>query len=261
MKEFDKLVEIMEKLRSENGCPWDKEQTFESLKTFVIEEAYELIDAIDDKDFKHICEELGDLQLQIVFLSQIAKETNLFKIEDVLTSINEKMIRRHPHVFGEEQVSNSQDVLTNWEKIKTKERNENKAEEKKRFLSGIAKHLPALQAAYQIGVKTSRIGFDWEKPADVEKKVEEEWVEYKEATKSGNTEKIKEELGDVLFTLAQLVRKHGFEPEDLLRNANKKFMKRFKHIEDNIDIHNSKQEELEKLWQKAKQLEKPGENK
>jgi len=258
MKEFDKLVNIMEKLRDENGCPWDKEQTFETLKTFVIEEAYELIDAIDDKDFKHICEELGDLQLQIVFLSQIAKETNLFKIEDVLTSINEKMIRRHPHVFGEEQVSNSNDVLTNWEKIKTEERKANKTEEKKRFLSGIAKHLPALQTAYQIGVKTSRIGFDWEKPSEVEKKVEEEWLEYKEAMKSNNTKKVKEELGDVLFTLAQLVRKHGFEPEDLLRNANKKFMKRFEYIEDNIDIHNSKQEELEKLWQQAKQLEEPG---
>jgi MazG family protein len=171
------------------------------------------------------------------------------------------MIRRHPHVFGGEQVSNSEDVLTNWEKIKTKERKDKSSNKKKRFLSGIAKHLPALQTAYQIGVKTSRIGFDWDTHQQVESKVEEEWAEYKEAAKSGNKDKIKEELGDMLFTLAQLVRKYNLEPEDILRNANKKFMKRFEHIEDNIDIHNSQQKDLEKLWQKAKQLEKQGNNK
>lgn len=254
MKEFDKLVEIMERLRGENGCPWDKEQTFESLKTFLIEEAYETIEAIDEKDYEHLCEELGDLQLQIVFLSQIAKEKGLFSVEDSLKKINEKMIRRHPHVFGNEEVNSSDDVLTNWEKIKTEERKENGNEKKKRFLSGIAKQLPALQTSYQIGVKTSRIGFDWESHVEVEKKVLEEWNEYKEAVKNSNSDKIEEELGDFLFTVANLVRKHGFEPEDVLRKANKKFMKRFEYIEDNTDIHNSSQDDLEKLWNEVKKI-------
>jgi len=258
MKEFDKLVEIMERLRGENGCPWDKEQSFESLKPFVIEEAYEAIETIDDKDYTHLCEELGDLQLQIVFLSQIAKEQKLFTVEDALNSINEKMIRRHPHVFGEEIVENSDDVLTNWEKIKTEERQTNGEESKKRFLSGIAKQLPALQTSFQIGVKTSRIGFDWETAQEVEEKVMEEWAEYKEAVNTNDKDKIKEELGDLLFSIAQLARKHDLEPEDTLRIANKKFMKRFEYIEDNTDIHNSSNELKESLWQKAKKLENNG---
>lgn len=256
MKEFDKLVDIMEQLRGENGCPWDKEQSFETLKTFLIEESYEAIEAIDEKDYSHLCEELGDLQLQIVFLSQIAKENNLFNVEDALKSINEKMIRRHPHVFGDTSVENSDDVLTNWEKIKTEERQNNKEKKKKGFLSGISKQLPALQAAYQIGVKTSRVGFDWENAKEVEKKVLEEWNEYREAVNKNDQENIKEELGDLLFTIANLARKHHIEPEDALRLANKKFMKRFEYIEDKTNIHDSSTKDLEKLWNEVKKIEK-----
>jgi len=252
MKEFDKLVEIMATLRSENGCPWDRKQTLETLKSFLIEEAYETIDAIDEKDFDKLKEELGDLLLQIIFQSRIAEECGNFSIEDVIKTINEKMIRRHPHVFGNDKVNSTDEVLENWEKIKAKEREKKK---EKGFLSGIAKKLPALQTAFQIGVKTSRIGFDWEKPEEVAEKVEEEWQETKEAMKEGDRKKIKEEIGDLLFTIAQLARKYEIDPEDALRETNKKFMKRFKHIEKNTDIYNSSLEEMEKLWQEAKRKE------
>ncbi len=252
MEEFKKLVEIMAKLRSENGCPWDRKQTLETLKTFLIEEAYETVDAIDEKDFDKLKEELGDLLLQIVFQSRIAEECGKFTIKDVLKTINDKMIRRHPHVFGNHKVNSTSEVLENWEKIKAKERERKK---EKGFLSGIAKKLPALQVAYQIGVKTSRIGFDWKTPQEVEEKFKEEWKEFKKAEKEGNRKRIKEEIGDVLFTIAQIARKYDIDPEDALRETNKKFMKRFKHIEENTDIYNSDLEQMEKLWQEAKHKE------
>ena len=252
MKEFDKLVEIMATLRSENGCPWDKKQTLETLKSFLIEEAYETVDAIDEGDFDKLKEELGDLLLQIIFQSRIAEECGKFTIEDVIKTINEKMIRRHPHVFGNENVNSTDEVLENWEKIKAKEREKKK---EKGFLSGIAKKLPALQVAFQIGVKTSRIGFDWETPDEVIEKCKEEWREFEKARKSGDRKKIKEEIGDILFTIAQIARKYEIDPEDALRETNKKFMKRFKYIEKNTDIYNSSIEEMEELWQKAKKEE------
>ncbi len=252
MKEFDKLVEIMATLRSENGCPWDKKQTLETLKSFLIEEAYETVDAIDEGDFDKLKEELGDLLLQIIFQSRIAEECGKFTIEDVIKTINEKMIRRHPHVFGNENVNSTDEVLENWEKIKAKEREKKK---EKGFLSGIAKKLPALQVAFQIGVKTSRIGFDWETPDEVIEKCKEEWREFEKARKNEDRKKIKEEIGDILFTIAQIARKYEIDPEDALRETNKKFMKRFKYIEKNTDIYNSSIEEMEELWQKAKKEE------
>ncbi len=252
MKEFDKLVEIMATLRSENGCPWDKKQTLETLKSFLIEEAYETVDAIDEGDFDKLKEELGDLLLQIIFQSRIAEECGKFTVEDVIKTINEKMIRRHPHVFGNENVNSTDEVLENWEKIKAKEREKKK---EKGFLSGIAKKLPALQVAFQIGVKTSRIGFDWETPDEVIEKCKEEWREFEKARKNEDRKKIKEEIGDILFTIAQIARKYEIDPEDALRETNKKFMKRFKYIEKNTDIYNSSIEEMEELWQKAKKEE------
>ncbi len=252
------LVEIMDRLRGGAGCPWDREQTFETLKTFLIEESYEVIDAVDNEDFDALCGELGDVQLQVVFMAQIAKEKGLFSMSDVLRRINEKMIRRHPHVFGEETVHSTDEVLENWEKIKAKEREESAGEVKKSngFLSGIPKHLPALQVAYQIGVKTSRIGFDWATPADVEEKIHEEWAEMKEAEAAGDRDGIREELGDLLFTIANFARKYGIDPEDALRLSNRKFMKRFDKIEKSVDVTATTPEKLEELWQAVKAEEK-----
>lgn len=253
-KEFERLVAIMDRLRSEDGCPWDRDQTFQSLKTFVIEESYELVDAVDDGDHQALCGELGDLQLQIVFMARIAREQGLFSIEDVLKRINEKMIRRHPHVFSDEAVENTDQVLENWEKIKTEER-KNGLNGKKGFLSGIPRSLPALQVAYQIGVKTGRVGFDWDTPAEVEEKIREEWNEMKEAEASGNLDHLRDELGDLLFTIANFARKHEIDPEDALRQANHKFMKRFARMEEQVDLHDSTSEELEQLWNRVKKEE------
>ncbi|NOZ13042.1 MAG: nucleoside triphosphate pyrophosphohydrolase [Acidobacteria bacterium] len=256
--ECRKLVEIMDRLRGENGCPWDREQTFESLKTFLIEESYEVIEAVDKKDFDALCGELGDVQLQIVFMARIAKEKGLFTMADILRRINEKMIRRHPHVFGDETVHSTGEVLENWEKIKAKERETENGGNTvpKGFLSGIPGSLPALQVAYQIGVKTSRIGFDWNTPAEVEEKIHEEWAEMKEAEAAGDRDGLREELGDLLFTIANFARKHGIDPEDALRLSNRKFMNRFGKMEQAADVTTSSPEQLEALWQAAKAEEK-----
>jgi len=256
--ECQRLVEIMDRLRGENGCPWDREQTFESLKTFLIEESYEVIEAVDNGDFDALCGELGDVLLQIVFMARMAKEKGLFTMGDVLLRINEKMIRRHPHVFGEETIHSTDEVLKNWEKIKAREREEENGSnvEPKGFLSGIPKNLPALQVAYQIGVKTSRIGFDWESPAQVEEKIHEEWAEMKEAEAANDSEGLREELGDLLFTIANFARKHGIDPEDALRLSNRKFMGRFDKMEKTADVTASTPEKLEELWQAAKAEEK-----
>jgi len=252
--ECQRLIEILGHLRGKGGCPWDREQTFETLKTFLIEESYEVIEAIDDGNFDSLCKELGDVQLQIVFMAQIATEKGLFTMADVLRGINEKMIRRHPHVFGDETVHSTEEVLENWEKIKAKEREEETGDRTKAngFLSGIPKKLPALQVAYQIGVKTSRIGFDWDTPAQVEEKIHEEWAEMKEAEMANDREGLREELGDLLFTIANFARKHGIDPEDALRLSNRKFMKRFDNMEKAADVTASTPEKLEELWQAAK---------
>ena len=252
--ECQRLVEIMDRLRGEGGCPWDREQTFETLKTFLIEESHEVIEAVDKKDFNALCGELGDVLLQIVFMSRIAKENGLFTMADVLRRINEKMIRRHPHVFGDETVHSTGEVLENWEKIKAKEREGESGETggKKGFLSGIPRTLPALQVAYQIGVKTSRIGFDWDTPAQVEEKIHEEWAEMKEAEAANDRDGLREELGDLLFTIANFARKHGIDPEDALRLSNRKFMGRFEKMEKAADVTAATPERLEELWQAAK---------
>ena len=256
LREFEQLIAIMDQLRGEDGCPWDRDQTFETLKTFVIEESYELVDTVEDKDYAGLCGELGDLQLQIIFMCRIAKEKGLFTVADVLRGINEKMIRRHPHVFGSEEVEDTDQVLENWEKIKSEERR-NGNEPAAGFLSGIPRSLPALQVAYQIGVKTARVGFDWDTPGDVEVKIREEWDEMKEAEASGNMDHFREEVGDLLFTIANFARKHNIDPEDALRQANRKFMKRFRRMEEQVDLHNTTPEKLEMLWQAVKKEENP----
>ncbi|MDP2643477.1 MAG: nucleoside triphosphate pyrophosphohydrolase [Desulfobacterales bacterium] len=257
MQAFDQLIEIIDRLRSADGCPWDREQTFESIKTFLIEEVYEIIDTIDDGNFDKLYEELGDLQLQIVFLSRIAQEKGIFTIQEVLACINEKMIRRHPHVFGDASVASTREVLENWEKIKSLERENSTPGNPGGLLSSIAKSLPALQAAYQIGSKTSRVGFDWDTCEAVEEKFREEWQEYEHAKQTGDIQNIRHEIGDMLFTLANLARKLKIDPEDALRLSNKKFTRRFAHMEKNTDVHRTSRQRLEMLWNQAKEMDGP----
>ncbi len=249
-KNFEKLVEIMERLRSPSGCPWDRKQNFSTLRQYVIEEAYEVLDAIDEKDFRKICEELGDLLMQVVFLSQLAKEKNRFDINDVIKAITEKMLRRHPHVFGNEIAKTPDDVLKRWGRIK-------KAEGRKFLLQGIPGHLPALLQAYRIGEKAAHVGFDWIKREDVLKKIEEEIKELKIALKKRNKKAIGEEIGDILFSIVNLARWLRKNPEFLLRKTNKKFIKRFTEMEKILkrkkkDIHEVELEELDRLWEMTK---------
>lgn len=250
-KNFFNLVKIMERLRSPSGCPWDRKQNFATLRQYVLEEAYEVVDAIDAKDFNKICDELGDLLMQVVFLSQLAKEKGKFDINDVIKAISEKMLRRHPHVFGNETAKTPEDVLKKWGRIK-------KAEGRKFLLQGIPHHLPALLQSYRIGQKVSHVGFDWEKKEDVLKKVEEEISELKIALKKKNKKAIEEELGDILFSIVNLARWFGKNPELLLRKTNKKFIKRFMRMEKMLmkkkkEIHEVDLKELDSLWEKAKE--------
>lgn len=248
---FKKLVEIMARLRSPSGCPWDRKQTFKTLRQYVIEEAYEVVDAIDTKDYKKIADELGDLLMQVVFLSQLAKEIKKFDINDVINAISEKMLRRHPHVFGNETAKTPEDVLKKWGRIK-------KAEGRKFLLQGIPDHLPALLQAYRIGQKASHVGFDWEKSEDVLKKIEEEIQELKIVLRKKNKKAIEEELGDILFSIVNLARWLGKNPELVLRKTNKKFIKRFTRMEKLLikqkkEIHELDIRELDRLWEMAKE--------
>ena len=253
---FWRVVEIMEILRGEGGCPWDREQTRESLKPYLIEEAYEVLEAIDEGEPEKLKEELGDLLLQIVFHAQIARERDEFGISQVLESLADKLIRRHPHVFGEIRVRDSQEVLENWESIKGREKNRSSA------LSGVPPFLPALLQALRIQEKAARVGFDWSKVEEVWDKVEEEWREFREACKKGDKKAMAWELGDLLFALVNLSRFLGLDPEDALRQCNKRFMERFNHIEERLRAkglspHQVDLETLDRYWEEAKKTEKP----
>lgn len=250
-KNFEKLLRIMERLRGKNGCPWDRKQNFLTLRQYVIEEAYEVVSAIEKKNYDELCDELGDLLLQVIFLSQLAKEKGIFNINDVIQSITEKMLRRHPHVFGNEYAGTPEDVLKKWGKIK-------RAEGRKFLLHGIPESLPALLQAYRLGQKAEHVGFDWKRREDVLKKIEEELKEFKKSLKKRDRRKIEEELGDVLFSIANLARWIKINPEFSLRKANKKFIKRFTQMEKLLkkihkEIHDADMKELDKLWEKAKE--------
>jgi tetrapyrrole methylase family protein/MazG family protein len=221
-----RLKEIAAILRSENGCPWDKEQNFNSLKPYLIEEAYEVIDSIDSGNIDDFKEELGDLLYQIYAHSQIASEQSLFTVEDVAQGIVEKLIRRHPHVFWEESFNNSKEVKDRWEAIKKTEKSK-----KRSVLEGIPRNLPALTMAYRVQEKVSHVGFDWEKIDDAITKLEEELLEFKDAASSKNKEALKEEAGDILFSIVNVLRFQGIDPEDALRQSVNKFMRRFSYIE------------------------------
>jgi len=262
MSLFEELVKIMKTLRSPGGCPWDNEQTHESLKPYLIEEAYEVIDAIDSGSDRQLTEELGDLLLQVIFHAEIADSEGRFNIDDVIKGITEKLKRRHPHVFGDVIVDSSKQVLKNWEEIKRKEKREKKKGGS--VLDGLPKNLPALIKARRIQEKVSRVGFDWAHTDEVILKIEEELKELKEANRNNNREAIEEELGDLLFSVANLARFVSLCPEDALRKTINKFQRRFQYIEQELPKRGRKLgeaslEEMDKLWEEVKNLE-PGQN-
>jgi tetrapyrrole methylase family protein / MazG family protein len=254
---FDRLMEIMRKLRAPGGCPWDAEQTHESLKRYLLEEAYEVIEAIDSGERDHLKEELGDLLLQPVFHAAIAEEKGDFSIDEVLDAINEKLVRRHPHVFGEEVIESSAAQITNWEKIKKQE----KGVERKSALSGIPPELPALMKAQKITEKAARVGFDWEHTDQVFAKVMEELHEFEEAMLSGDQKEMESELGDLLFAIVNLGRFLSIDPEEALRKTIHRFTRRFSHVEESLHnrgmaMQSATLEEMDVLWEEAKALEK-----
>jgi len=220
-EKFEKLIEVMETLRSPNGCPWDREQSHESITMGFVEELYEFIEAVEDKDIETMKEELGDLSLHIVFQVQIAKENGEFEMAEVLDSIIEKLIRRHPHVFSDVKVKDSDEVVANWDDIK---KTEKEKQHRKSVVDGIPRHLPALSKARKVQIKAKKVGFDWDKVEDVILKLEEELGELREAMEEKNQEHISEELGDVLFSVVNLSRFLDVEPERALHNTVKKFM-------------------------------------
>lgn len=256
-------IEIMARLRApENGCPWDIEQDFDTIAPYTIEEAYEVADAIEKRDFSALKEELGDLVFQVAFHSRMAEEDGLFNFADVVETLNEKMIRRHEHVFGNVDAQTPSEVLKNWEKIKANERNE-KQKEDKSALKDVALSLPALLRALKLSKRAARVGFDWPNTASVFEKLDEELTETKEAINQGDKAHIEEEIGDALFVLVNLARKCDIDPENALRLANYKFEKRFRGVEALLAKENRKIEEcdleaMEKKWLEVKLLEKAG---
>lgn len=259
MKKVDigKLVSLMERLRAENGCPWDREQTLESLVPFIIEEAYEVVSAIDTKDAAEIKEELGDLLFQIIFASQITKEAGEFDLADVIDASYEKMIRRHPHVFGDSKADTSEEVLKRWAEIKKEEKKE-KDKKEEGYLAGVPEVLPALLRAHKISQKAAKVGFDWKNVNEVLDKLSEEIEEFRNAVKEKDASGMEEELGDLLFTMVNVGRFIEVNPEDALRKTIGKFITRFHHIEKTLDekgsdLSSTPIEEMERLWQEAKE--------
>ena len=263
--EFIRLVEIMATLRGPEGCPWDRDQTIDSLKPFVLEETYEVIEAIDRHDHDALCEELGDFVFEAVFLAQLESEAGHFEIADSLKLVADKLVRRHPHVFarsaGEPALDSAAAVRTRWEDIKQQERGG--PDQPKTLLSGIAPALPALLRAYHIGTRAASIGFDWQRAEDVVGKIQEEVDELREVVNGGeraagpDRERAEEEMGDLLFSIANLARKLGIEPETALRKANDKFTQRFAVLERSVaasgrTMREMGPEQLEGEWQRAK---------
>jgi nucleoside triphosphate diphosphatase len=243
---FEEFVAIVKRLRKE--CPWDREQTNDSIKAATIEEAYEVVEAIDNKDYEELKKELGDLLLHVIFHSTIAEEGNHFKLEDVIDSIQEKLIRRHPHVFGNVEVNGTEEVKKNWEEIKLKEG-------RKSVVDGVPVNLPALQRAHRLQEKVSKIGFDWENKEDVWKKVEEELLEIKQA--GNDKEELEKEFGDLFFSLVNYSRFLGINPENALRRTNEKFIKRFGYVEKKIlesgkSLSESNLKEMDVYWEESK---------
>ena len=256
-RSFDELVKLMITLRGPNGCPWDREQSLASLKPFIVEEAYEVIDAIDRDDRRALAEELGDFLLQAVFVAEIAREEGSFDIDDAITAIHDKLVRRHPHVFGEVEANDAEQVLVNWEKLKNEER---KAENKS-VLAGVPHSLPALLKASRLTEKAARVGFDWRRTEDVFEKVDEEVQELRDAVDGGDATRVHDEIGDLLFTIANIARKLNVNAEEALQSSNRKFMRRFTSIEQSArdsgrNLDQLTLEQMDALWDQAKAAER-----
>jgi len=266
---FEKLVEIMATLRGPNGCPWDKEQTFNTLKPMMVEETYEVLEAIDNQDYEHLAEELGDVLLHIVFQAQMGKEESRFDIDTVIDGICTKLIRRHPHVFGGPEAASggtAEDVLKNWEVIKAAEAAEkeskagkttNLAPSRKSLLDGIPSKLPALHEAHQISSRVARVGFDWPDVDGVFEKLQEEVRELREAISEKQQTDIEDEVGDLLFVLVNIARVLKVDSESALKRANRKFKIRFQHMESELvssgkNLDETSLNEMENLWKIAK---------
>jgi len=249
---LEKLIEIMAALRRENGCPWDREQTQQSLKPFLVEETYEVLEAIDEGNPEKVKEELGDLLFQIIFHCRIAAEKGEFDIHDVIHKISEKMIGRHPHVFGDARFETSEEVLRQWE-----ERKKEEGKNRESILEGIPRELPSLLKAHRIQARAARVGFDWQRVDDVLKKLDEEMAEFREALARKNQHEIEDELGDIFFVLVNISRFVGVNPEDALRKTITKFISRFRYIEmkaadSGKSLSEMTLEEMDALWEEAK---------
>jgi len=246
----------MHRLRAPGGCPWDREQTIASLKPFVIEEAYEVVDAIDQNDLGALRGELGDYLLQALFLSEIASESGAFDIYDAITAIHDKLVSRHPHVFGEVKADTAEAVLGNWEKLKVRERKAEGGD--KGVLSGVPKSMPALLKAARLTEKAARVGFDWRRTEDIFEKLTEEHQELAEAVAAGDQVEIEKELGDLLFTVVNVARRLKVNPEEALQRSNRKFQSRFEYIEQAVssagkELSDRTLEDLDALWNEAKE--------
>lgn len=253
---YQDLLNIMEKLRGKDGCTWDQEQTHESLIPNFLEETYEVIDAIENKDINGIQEELGDVLLQIIFHSQIAKEANQFTMDDVINGIATKLVYRHPHVFGKEKADTSEEVRYNWEQLKKKEKN---ISTQTQVLQGVPQVLPALMRAYKVQKKAADVGFDWEDYQPIKDKIYEEIEELEKEINSNDQDRLEEELGDILFSVVNLGRFLKINPEFALTKSVKKFINRFRYIEQTafeqgLQLEEMTLEEMDKLWEDAKQM-------
>lgn len=251
---FQELLAIMARLRAENGCPWDREQTHKSLRQYLLEETFEVLETLDEENYSELPGELGDLLLQIIFHAQIGSENHAFTIEDVIENISEKLIRRHPNVFGDLDIKNAEEQSVNWERIK-------KTEGKTSVIDGVPKALSALLRATRIQQKASTVGFDWPEPAPVWDKVAEELAELKEVCQEQNQDRIEEEFGDLLFALVNLSRFLRVNAEDALRRTTEKFISRFRNVEDefkkqNKSMHEATLAELDAVWEAVKAREK-----
>src|SRR6184192_1396800 len=263
-EKFERLVEIMATLRGPNGCPWDKQQDFNSLKPMLVEEVYEVLEAVEDKNFDGLSEELGDLLLHVVFNAQLGKEGGQFDINTVLEKISEKLVRRHPHVFGDETASTPEEVIKNWEAIKAQEKAaklKNRTPEQRSLLEGIPSKLPAIHEAHQISSRAARVGFDWPDVDGIFDKLQEEVAELKEVLSSGDDasrrERLEDEIGDILFVIVNIARYLKIDSEAALKRSNRKFKSRFRYMESELarqgkTLEQTSLQEMEALWQKAK---------
>jgi MazG family protein len=250
--QFDDLVRIMERLRGPDGCPWDREQDWGSLRTYLLEECFEVAEALDRRRPPELCEELGDLLFQIVFLSRLATEDGSFTIDDVVRGISDKLVRRHPHVFGSEVAETADEVARNWEEIKRQEKGGDR-----RLLDSVPRSLPALLGAQRLGEKAAQVGFDWPGPDEVLDKIDEETRELRSAIADGSAAAVQEELGDLLFATTMLARRLGVDAEAALAGTNRKFRERFSWVEAELQRRGGKLGEaeldaLEELWREAK---------